>query len=126
MNSKAGKCVSSVPDIRSRTYEFALRILRLCRQLHADPMGRILMSQLLRAGTAVGANVEEAQGGQSKRDFISKMSIARKEAMETHYWLRLLTDSGVLAPDLTHDVMNECDQIIRVLSAIILSAKRKS
>ncbi len=92
-------------DIVVRTFDFAVSIIHLCVQLDARPgVGRILMSQILRAGTSVPANVEEAQAGQSKADFISKMSIALKEARETHLRLRLLeggssqrfesTDSG--------------------------------
>lgn len=71
------------PDIQQRTYDFALRVLKLCRTLQDDRIGGVLLNQLLRSGTAIGANVEEAQGGQSKKDFVSKMSIARKEAYET-------------------------------------------
>jgi four helix bundle protein len=73
------------PDIRARMYQFSLRIIKLCRALGNDNVGRVLFNQLLRSGTSIGANVEEAKAGQSKKDFVAKMSIARKEAVETHY-----------------------------------------
>ncbi len=73
-------------DLCERTFQFAVRIVKLCQQLDRKPgAGRIIAGQLLRSGTSIGANVEEAQAGQSRADFISKYSIARKEAGETHY-----------------------------------------
>ncbi|MCK4373821.1 MAG: four helix bundle protein [Candidatus Brocadiae bacterium] len=112
-------------DVRKRAYDFALRIVRMCRALHEDRIGRILLSQLLRAGTAIGANIEEAQAGQSKKDFTHKMGIARKEAFETRYWLRLLKDSKVLPESRMADIIEESDEICKMLSAIVLSAKQQ-
>lgn len=111
-------------DIEKRTYEFALRIIRLCRAMDEDRVGRILVSQVLRSGTSIGANVREAQGGQSKKDFIAKISIARKEAMETSYWLCLIRDSGLQPAERMAEIIDECDQIAKIISSIILSAKR--
>jgi len=86
--------VSAELKITDRSFEFAVRVVKLCKYLEAqDRVSRTLANQLLRSGTSIGANVEEAQAGQSKADFIAKMSIARKEARETHYWLRLLKES---------------------------------
>ena len=80
--------------IRERTFEFSLRIIRPCQELEEQPgVARTLSWQLLRSGTSIGANVEEAQAGQSKLDFISKNAIALKEARETIYWLRLVIGS---------------------------------
>ncbi len=77
-------------DLRERTFEFARRVVILCRTLDQTPgVSRTLANQLLRSGTSMGANVEEGQGSQSRADFIAKYSIACKEARETHYWLRL-------------------------------------
>jgi four helix bundle protein len=73
------------PDIAKRSFQYALRIIKLYRELEKDRVGRILGKQLLRSGTSIGANVHEAQGAQSKADFITKMSIAHKEAYETSY-----------------------------------------
>ena len=85
-----------VKDIKERTFEFALRIIRLCQHLDKKPgVPRTLSYQMLKAGTSVGANVEEAQAGQSRADFVSKLAIALKEARETGYWLRLLRESDI-------------------------------
>lgn len=111
-------------NIAKRTYEFSLRIIRLCQAMDEDRIGRILVSQVLRSGTSIGANTHEAQGGQSKKDFIAKMSIARKEAMETSYWLCLIRDSDLQPAERMAEIIDECDQIAKIISAIILSAKR--
>jgi four helix bundle protein len=86
---------------------------------------RTLGRQLLRAGTSVGANVEEAQAGQSKADFISKIAIALKEARETLYWLRLLAASKVLPLERLSSLQTEVEELTRVLGAILVSAKDK-
>jgi four helix bundle protein len=84
--------------ITDRSFNFAVRIVKLCKFLEKQgKVSRTLANQLLRSGTSIGANVEEAQAGQSKADFIAKMSIARKESRETHYWLRLLKESETVA-----------------------------
>jgi len=116
---------TSPPDIRIRTFDFAVRLVGLCQYLDAQPgVGRTLGKQLLRAGTSVGANVEEAQAGQSKADFISKYAIALKEARETHYWLRLLVASNVVTSVRVSDLIKEADEIMRIIGAIIVSAKK--
>lgn len=84
-------------DLPERSFEFARRIILLCRVLDEKPgVGRTLANQLLRSGTSVGANIEEGQASQSEADFVSKYSIACKEARETHYWLRLLCEPELL------------------------------
>jgi len=81
-------------DIRERTFAFALEIARLCQRLEKQSgVHRTLGRQLLRSGTSIGANMEEAQAGQSRADFVSKCAIALKEARETTYWLRLIRES---------------------------------
>jgi four helix bundle protein len=92
--------------------------------LDRDRLGRIITHQLFRSGTSVGANVEEAQGGQSTKDFESKMQIARKEARETHYWLRMVKDSGLIPAARMSKIIDECEQIVKILTAIILSSKQ--
>ena len=81
--------------IKTKSYDFALEIVKLCVKLKNEKHFEIA-SQLLRSGTSIGANVEEALAGQSKKDFFAKMSIASKEAREANYWLRLLRDSKIL------------------------------
>lgn len=112
-------------DIRDRTFRFATRIVKLCQLLDQTPgVSRTLANQLLRAGTSVGANVEEAQGGQSKPDFISKMAIATKEARETHYWLRLLAETGVVASTKLADLTDEANQLVAILTTIVKNSRR--
>jgi four helix bundle protein len=86
--------------------------------------GRILGSQLLRAGTSIGANVEEAQAGQSRADFIHKNGIALKEARETVYWLRLLVASSLVSELQSADIRKEAEELTRILGAIIVSSKK--
>jgi four helix bundle protein len=112
-------------DIRERTFEFALRIIKLCNELNKKPgVCRDISRQLLKAGTSVGANAEEAQAAQSKPDFISKNSIALKEARETHYWLRLLIAAKVMPENRLAELRDEAEEIKLILGSIVVSAKR--
>ncbi len=112
-------------DIVVRTFDFAVLIIQLCVKLDERPgVGRVLMSQILRAGTSVPANVEEAQAAQSKADFISKMSIALKEARETHLRLRLLAPAKVVPLNDLQPLIQEADEIKRVIGAIVVATKR--
>ncbi|MCZ7625059.1 MAG: four helix bundle protein [Candidatus Methylomirabilota bacterium] len=114
-------------DIKERTFRFALEILRLCKELDERPdVGRTLGKQLLRSGTSIGANAEEAQAGQSKADFVSKYAIALKEARETLYWLRLLKESGSLRDGSIDMVIQEADELSRIIGSIIVKAKQGS
>ena len=85
----------------------------------------MLSKQLLRAGTSIGANVEEANQAESKSDFIHKLAIANKEAFETHYWLRLLRDSGILTMKQAESLLNECDELQRLLIAAIKTTRER-
>lgn len=113
-------------DIVERTFEFAVRIVRLGERVPKGSVaGRVLYSQAVRAGTSVGANVEEAQAGESRADFVHKNGIALKEARETHYWLRLLKASGIVGDPEVGGLINESDEIRRILGRIIVTSKRK-
>lgn len=113
------------PDIERRTFEFALRVVKVCSALDAQPgVGRTLNKQLLRCGTSVGANVTEAQAAQSRPDFISKMNIALKEARESLYWLRLIAASALLPEPQLAPLTQEADEIARILGAIVRNARR--
>ena len=110
--------------ITERTFRFSVRVVNVCRFLEKQgSVSRTLASQLLRSGTSIGANVEEAQAGQSKPDFISKMSIACKEARETHYWLRLLIASDIVQEGKIGDLVKEADELVRILSTIVKSSR---
>ena len=97
--------------IKKKTYEFALRIVDLYRML-ISANEYVLSKQLLKAGTSIGANVEEAIAGQSRADFLSKMSIASKEARESNYWLRLIKDSKILESHNVDALLAESSEII--------------
>ncbi len=84
-----------------------------------------MANQLLRSGTSVGANIEEGKAAQSEADFLSKYSIACKEARETRYWLRLLSESGIISSEELVDLMAECNELIAILTAIIKKVKAK-
>ena len=104
--------------IRDKSYVFALRAITLARWLKAQKEFEIA-GQILRSGTAIGSNVEEALAGVSRADFIAKMSIASKEARETHYWLRLLRDSKIVPESRIIPLANESLELIRILTAIV-------
>jgi four helix bundle protein len=110
-------------NILKRTVNYSLSIVKLYRELEKDSIGRVLGKQLLRSGTAIGANVHEAQGGQSKADFIAKMSIAYKESLESSYWLRLIQETELIMANRISDLSHETDQLIKILSSVLLTAK---
>ena len=107
-------------DLPERTFDFAVRVVHLYRSLAERPgAGRALARQLLRSGTSIGANVEEAQASQSRADFVSKYSIACKEARETHYWLRLIGETGIMPFERLEPLKQECHELIAILTSII-------
>ena len=106
-------------DLGERTFEFARRVVKLCQVLDGKPgVSRTLANQLLRSGTSIGANVEESQAAQSRADFLNKLSIACKEARETHYWLRLLAASDIVGESRLTELLDEADQLIAILTTI--------
>ncbi len=110
--------------ILDQSYVFALRIVRLCTDLQKRHE-YVLSKQLLRSGTSIGANVEEAQKAQTKRDFGHKCSISLKEAYESRYWLRLLRDSGIASATETNPLLDDLHQIICILAKIVKTANDK-
>jgi four helix bundle protein len=104
--------------IREKSYAFALRIVKLYQFLINEKKEFVLSRQILRSGTSIGANVEEAIGGQSGRDFQSKMAIAYKEARETHYWIRLLKDSDYLNNEHSQSILSNCEELMKILGSI--------
>ena len=114
-------------DIQERSFEFALRIVRLHEYLQKKRgAARVIAQQLLKSGTSVGANLEEASGAQSKPDFISKCGIAKKEARETRYWLRLLTGCKNVKPELIAALVKEAGEIVAVITTIVMNAEKSS
>jgi four helix bundle protein len=107
-------------DICQRTFQFAVSIVKFCLNLEKKPgVPWVLSKQLLKAGTSIGANVEEGQAAQSRLDFISKYSIARKEARETNYWLRLIAASGLVIASEVQPLLSESQELLRILTTII-------
>jgi four helix bundle protein len=112
--------------ILEKSYAFSLRIIKLFIHLRERKTERALILQLLKSGTSIGANIEEAVGAQSKRDFISKMSIAYKETRETIYWLRLLKDADLLNNKLAESFLTEIEEIKKIITAILKSSKESN
>jgi four helix bundle protein len=109
--------------IMDKSYAFALRIIKAYKFLSVEQREFILSKQLLRSGTAIGALVKESEHAQSKADFISKMSIALKEANETEYWLMLLKDSNFFDEKSYQSINNDCQEVLSLLVSIIKTAK---
>jgi four helix bundle protein len=109
--------------IAERTMDFSLLIIYFYRQIRNDEVGKVLGKQLLRSATSIGANVQEAQGAQSKADFISKISISYKEARESLYWIRLFDKAQIGGKETIKQLSDELFQILRMLASILLTSK---
>lgn len=107
--------------IQSKTFNFAVRIINLYKFLVEEKKEYTLSKQLLRSGTSIGANTEAAIGGYSKKDFAAKLSIAYKEAHETHYWLRLLKETGYINDNEFISLIEDCDEILKIIFSMIRS-----
>ena len=108
---------------RDKSYDFALRIIKLYKYLIEEKKEYVLSKQILRSGMSIGANVEEAIGGQSRKDFLAKISIAYKETRESHYWLRLLRDSSFLDPEVAQSLLSDCEELLKILGSIQKTTK---
>jgi four helix bundle protein len=109
--------------IKDKTYQFALEIIFLYKKMQ-DQNEFILSKQIVRSGTSIGANVEEATAAQSRKDFISKMAISSKEARETNYWLRLLRDSNLCDGIDYTELVKESEEIIKILTSIVKTSQK--
>lgn len=107
-----------------KSFAFAVRIVMASKFLVEKKQEFVLSKQLLRSGTSIGANVEEAIGGQSRSDFVSKLSIAYKEARETRYWLRLLKATDHLDDRQAESLINDVDELLRIIGKIQISIKK--
>ncbi len=107
--------------IREKSFEFALETIDLYKKMQAE-REYVISKQLLRSATSVGANVEEAVGGISRKDFIHKLTIAQKEARETAYWLKLLQKSSLVSINVTPS-LNKADELVRILTAIVKTSQ---
>ncbi len=110
--------------LSSKSYEFALRIVDLSKYLNQNQKEFILSKQLLRSGTAIGAMIQESHFAQSKADFLTKLTIALKEANETRYWLMLLHGSGYLNDSYLQSILPDCEELIKLLVSSTKTVKQ--
>ena len=111
--------------VQTKSYAFAIRIIRLYKVLSESRNERVLSKQLLRCGTAVGALIEEAIGGESDADFTHKLKIAYKECRETNYWLRLLKDTSYINENEFESIYQDCEELLKLLTSILKTIKAK-
>ena len=111
------------PIVQNKSFDFSVRIVKLCKYLQSEHKDYILSKQLLRSGTSIGANISESQQAQSRPDFINKLNIALKEACETDYWLRLLHKTDFLTDEQFLSIFSDCQELERLLTTIIKTTK---
>ena len=111
--------------LRDKSYAFAIRVVRLSRFLQQDKKEFVLSKRVLRSGTAIGALIREAEFGQSRADFTSKMNIALKEANETEYWLSLLKDTDYINDDQFLSLQSDCKELIAMLVSTVKKMKNE-
>jgi four helix bundle protein len=112
--------------IQTKSFDFSIQIVKTYQKITDSKREFILSKQLLRSGTSIGANIQEAEHGQSIKDFIHKLSISRKEANETIYWLRVLSSTGYLNSNDSEDLINRCEELMRLLTSIIKTTKERN
>ncbi len=109
--------------IQIKSYDFALRIIKLNQYLVSEHSEFNLSRQLLRSGTSIGANIEEAIGGTTRKDFKYKLSISYREARESHYWIRLLRDSEYISVEQAESLLIDCEELLKIIGSIIKTTK---
>jgi four helix bundle protein len=124
MKSAELRVTGKKAGIQGRTFDFSVNIARFCRSVGRNLVADVLVRQLLKAGTSVGANVHEAQGAQSKADFIAKISIAHKEIQETLYWLRLVEVIEVVKGSEITALLQEAMELRKIIASILLTSKK--
>lgn len=114
-------------DLRERSYQFAVGLVKLLNRITTTKISFPLFNQLIRAGTSIGANIEEADSSPTRKDFKHKMVIAKKEAAETIYWLRIIIEAGIINNDKNitqaKELVDECNQLLKILGSIIIKIK---
>ncbi len=112
--------------VQEKSMAFAVRIVKLSKYLMEEKQEYVLSKQVLRSGTSIGANIAEAQNGQSKADFTAKMSISLAEATETAYWLELLVKTGYITEKQYESINNDCQELLKLLITIVKSMRNKN
>ncbi len=110
--------------VQEKSYRFALRIIKLFHYLRIEKKDTPISNQLIRSGTSIGANIEEATGASTRKDFKAKLDIAHKEARETRYWLRLLKDSDYINSAIGNSLIGDCEELIKLLTSILNTIKK--
>ncbi|KAF0134114.1 MAG: hypothetical protein FD145_870 [Candidatus Saganbacteria bacterium] len=111
-------------DLRERSYGFSLELVKFLNNLSLSKLSMLLISQLIRSGTSIGANIEEADSSPTRKDYKYKMVVAKKEAAETKYWIRLIIESGALKNDnniiKANELLDEANQLLKILGSIVI------
>ena len=105
--------------VKEKSFKFAIRIVNLYKYLQEDKKEFVLSKQILKSGTSIGANINEAQQGQSKKDFLTKMNISLKECTETKYWIELLTATEYINQEQKDSILADCIEIEKMLTSIV-------
>ena len=113
-------------DIKERTFQFGVSVVNLVAHLQESGTNKAIINQILRSGTSVGANVEEAHASFSRKDFIYTMNIALKEARETHYWLRLMRKASIAGASTLDELLVESEELKKILGAIVSKLRGKN
>ena len=109
--------------LREKSKQFAKEVVFLCREIRAQHVEGVLINQIMRSATSIGANLHEAQYAQSRKDFIHKLEIAQKECYETEYWLELAQKAGIISDNLANTLLHDCGSLRRILISSINTAK---
>jgi len=112
--------------VQQKSFAFAIRIVNVYKHLITEKKEFVLSKQLLRSATSIGANIEESIGGQSDKDFLSKLSIAYKEARETVYWLKLLQATDYLTNEEANSLLNDAEEICKILGKTQITIKKRN
>lgn len=112
-------------EIAKRAYSFAVKVIKVTANLPKNPANLILVRQVIRSATSIGANIEEALGGHTRKDFIYGMNVSKKEARETRYWLRMLWDTNEVSQKEITPLLQECEELINILTKIVKTSTIK-
>lgn len=116
--------INTKSDIHARIYDFVLQVIALTKVLDKSLYNQVITHQLLRSATSMGANDQEADGAESRKDFIAKYSIVKKETKETNYWLRLIFDTNPHLQERLSDTQQEGQELAKIVSTIIINTKK--
>jgi four helix bundle protein len=120
------KAMKTESIIQTKSFNFSIQIIETYKELTNSKREFILSKQLLRSGTSIGANITEAEHSQSIKDFVHKLSISRKEANESIYWIKLLAATDYLSSSASKPLLKDCEELLRLLTSIIKTTKERN